>query len=113
MAENVPAASFDLVSRIGNTRLVRLPSPNPNVRILGKMEGDNPGGSVKDRPAWSMIRRAEERGDLRPGMAMIEATSGNTGIALAMVAAARGYRIELVMPENSTEERIRTMRAYG
>ena len=93
--------------------MVRLPSPNPDVLILGKMEGNNPGGSVKDRPVWSMIRRAEERGMLIPGMRLIEPTSGNTGIALAMVAAARGYSLELVMPANSTAERVATMRAFG
>lgn len=102
-----------LTDRIGNTPLVLLPSPNPRVTILGKMEGNNPGGSVKDRPAWSMIRRAEERGELGPGVALIEPTSGNTGIALAMIAAARGYRLELVMPANSTQERVQTMRAFG
>lgn len=102
-----------LTDRIGNTPLVLLPSPNPNVTILGKMEGNNPGGSVKDRPAWSMIRRAEERGELGPGVVLIEPTSGNTGIALAMIAAARGYRLELVMPANSTQERVQTMRAFG
>lgn len=109
-----PLSSFPtLTDRIGNTPLVLLPSPNPRVTLLGKMEGNNPGGSVKDRPAWSMIRRAEERGELGPDVALIEPTSGNTGIALAMIAAARGYRLELVMPANSTEERVRTMRAFG
>jgi cysteine synthase B len=102
-----------LTDRIGGTPLVALPSPNPKVRVLGKMEGNNPGGSVKDRPAWSMIRRAEERGELGPDVALIEPTSGNTGIALAMIAAVRGYRIELVMPANSTAERVQTMRAFG
>lgn len=104
---------LDLVDRIGNTPLVRLPSPNPRVTIVGKMEGNNPGGSVKDRPVWSMVRRAEQRGELTPGTTLIEPTSGNTGIALAMVAAARGYRLELVMPANSTAERVSTMRAFG
>jgi len=102
-----------LTDRIGATPLVLLPSPNPKVTILGKMEGNNPGGSVKDRPAWSMIRRAEERGELKPGITLIEPTSGNTGIALAMIAAARGYKLELVMPANSTAERVQTMRAFG
>ena len=102
-----------LTDRIGKTPLVLLPSPNPNVPILGKMEGNNPGGSVKDRPALSMIRRAEERGELKPGVTLIEPTSGNTGIALAMIAAARGYKLELVMPANSTAERVQTMRALG
>lgn len=102
-----------LTDRIGATPLVLLPSPNPRVPILGKMEGNNPGGSVKDRPAWSMIRRAEERGDITRDTVLIEPTSGNTGIALAMIAAARGYKLELVMPENSTAERVQTMRAFG
>lgn len=104
-----------LTEVIGRTPLVELPTgaENPRVRLWGKLEGNNPGGSVKDRPALSMVRRAEERGDLRPGMTLIEPTSGNTGIALAMIAAARGYPIELVMPAGSTAERIRTMRAYG
>jgi S-sulfo-L-cysteine synthase (O-acetyl-L-serine-dependent) len=102
-----------LTDRIGSTPLVRLPSPNPNVPILGKMEGNNPGGSVKDRPTLSMIRRAEERGELKPGVTLIEPTSGNTGIALAMIAAARGIKLELVMPANSTAERVQTMRALG
>lgn len=102
-----------LTDRIGATPLVLLPSPSPAVPILGKMEGNNPGGSVKDRPAWSMIRRAEERGELKPGITLIEPTSGNTGIALAMIAAARGYKLELVMPANSTAERVQTMRALG
>jgi cysteine synthase B len=88
-------------------------SSNTNVRLLGKLEGNNPAGSVKDRPAKSMIRRAEERGELGPGVRLIEATSGNTGIALAMMAAARGYQIELVMPASATAERIAAMRAYG
>lgn len=104
---------------IGNTplvRLVRLPGPDA-VRhatvILGKLEGNNPGGSVKDRPVYSMIRRAEERGEIRPGDRLIEPTSGNTGIALAMIAATRGYRMTLVMPDNATMERQDSMRAYG
>ena len=81
--------------------------------ILGKLEGNNPAGSVKDRPAVSMIRRAEERGDIRPGDTLIEATSGNTGIALAMAAAIKGYRMVLIMPEDLSIERAQTMRAYG
>ena len=103
----------ELTAQIGNTPLVVLPSPNPGVAIYGKMEGNNPGGSVKDRPAWSMIRGAELRGELSPDVALIEPTSGNTGIALAMIAAARGYRIDLVMPAGSTAERVNTMRALG
>ena len=104
-----------LESTIGSTplvRLQRLPGETSNV-ILAKMEGNNPAGSVKDRPALSMIVEAEKRGDIRPGDTLIEATSGNTGIALAMVAAIRGYRMVLVMPESQTAERVQTMRAYG
>jgi cysteine synthase B len=104
---------------IGNTPLVALQrigaaanAPRGNV-ILGKLEGNNPAGSVKDRPAISMIRRAEERGDIKPGDTLIEATSGNTGIALAMAAAIRGYRMVLVMPEDLSIERAQTMRAFG
>ena len=104
---------------IGNTplvRLVRLPGLDNEQRgnvILGKLEGNNPAGSVKDRPAISMIRRAEERGDIKPGDTLIEATSGNTGIALAMAAAIRGYRMLLIMPEDLSVERAQTMRAFG
>lgn len=100
---------------IGNTplvRLQRLPGDTTN-RIFGKLEGNNPAGSVKDRPALSMIRQAEARGMLRPGDTLIEATSGNTGIALAMIAATKGYRMILIMPENQSEERRAAMRAYG
>src|SRR2546426_12090340 len=81
--------------------------------ILGKLEGNNPAGSVKDRPALSMIKRAEERGDIKPGDTLIEATSGNTGIALAMAAAIKGYRMVLVMPEDLSIERAQTMKAFG
>jgi cysteine synthase B len=81
--------------------------------ILGKLEGNNPAGSVKDRPALSMIRRAEERGDIKPGDTLIEATSGNTGIALAMAAAIKGYRMVLIMPEDLSVERAQTMKAFG
>ncbi len=104
---------------IGNTalvQLVRLPGPEAQARnniILCKMEGDNPAGSVKDRPAISMIRRAQERGEIQPGDTLIEATSGNTGIALAMAAAVRGYKMVLVMPENLSIERRQSMSAYG
>ncbi len=104
---------------IGNTPLVRLVrvtgldnEQRGNV-ILGKLEGNNPAGSVKDRPAISMIRRAEERGDIQPGDTLIEATSGNTGIALAMAAAIRGYRMLLIMPEDLSVERAQTMKAFG
>lgn len=98
------------------TRLQRLPesySAHASNTLLAKLEGDNPAGSVKDRPAYSMIRRAAERGDIKPGDTLIEATSGNTGIALAMVAALQGYRMVLIMPENMSEERRASMRAYG
>jgi cysteine synthase B len=100
---------------IGNTpliRLQRLPGTTSNT-LLVKLEGNNPAGSVKDRPAYSMIRHAEERGDIKPGDTLIEATSGNTGIALAMVAAIRGYRMILIMPDNMSAERRASMRAYG
>src|ERR1700752_3036642 len=100
-----------LESTVGNTPLVRLqriPGETTNV-ILGKLEGNNPAGSVKDRPALSMIVEAEKRGDIKPGDTLIEATSGNTGIALAMVAAMRGYRMVLVMPEHLSVERRQTM----
>ncbi len=104
-----------LESTVGNTplvRLQRLPGASSNV-ILGKLEGNNPAGSVKDRPALSMIVEAERRGEIRPGDTLIEATSGNTGIALAMVAAMRGYRLTLIMPDNQSLERRQAMRAYG
>lgn len=100
---------------VGNTPLVRLQRINPNRRnvVLLKLEGNNPAGSVKDRPAMSMISQAEQRGDIKPGDTLIEATSGNTGIALAMAAAIRGYRMILIMPDNMSEERRGAMRAYG
>ena len=100
---------------VGNTplvRLQRLPGDTDN-RVLVKLEGSNPAGSVKDRPALSMIRRAEERGEIKPGDTLIEATSGNTGIALAMAAAIRGYRMILIMPENMSVERRAVMKTYG
>jgi cysteine synthase B len=100
---------------IGNTKLVqlqRMPGKTSNI-ILAKMEGDNPAGSVKDRPALSMIKKAQERGEIKPGDRLIEATSGNTGIALAMVAAMMGYRMTLIMPANATAERKWAMTAYG
>ena len=108
-----------LEDSIGNTplvRLVRVPGAENDRRgniILGKLEGNNPAGSVKDRPAISMIRRAEERGEIRPGDTLIEATSGNTGIALAMAAAVRGFRMVLIMPEDLSIERAQTMKAFG
>ncbi|MFN3783712.1 MAG: cysteine synthase CysM [Spirosomataceae bacterium] len=100
---------------VGNTPLVELKklNPNPNVQIFGKLEGHNPGGSVKDRAALSMIQGALKRGDVQPGGNLIEATSGNTGIALAMMARLYDLSIELVMPENSTRERTLTMEAFG
>jgi cysteine synthase B len=108
-----------IADTVGNTPLVRLqriPGEGNRVRnnlILGKLEGNNPAGSVKDRPALSMFRRAEQRGEITPGDTLIEATSGNTGIALAMVAAILGYKIILVMPENQSIERRQSMTAYG
>lgn len=102
-------------SYVGNTPLVRLqniPGDTSNI-IMVKLEGNNPAGSVKDRPALSMIKHAEERGDIKPGDTLIEATSGNTGIALAMVAAVKGYRMVLIMPEHMSEERIAVMKAFG
>jgi cysteine synthase B len=100
---------------IGNTPLVTLQRLGADLgnRISVKLEGSNPAGSVKDRPAFSMIDQAQARGDIKPGDALVEATSGNTGIALAMVAAMRGYRLTLVMPDNMSHERVTTMRAYG
>lgn len=101
---------------IGHTPLVRLqrliPSDSNNI-ILLKLEGNNPAGSVKDRPALSMIQRAEQRGEIKPGDSLVEATSGNTGIALAMVAASKGYRMVLIMPENMSVERRMLMKAFG
>ncbi len=104
-----------LESFIGNTPLVKLQrlTGNPSNTILGKLEGNNPAGSVKDRPALSMIKHAEIRGEIKSGDTLIEATSGNTGIALAMVAATRGYRMILVMPENMSVERRAVMKAFG
>jgi cysteine synthase B len=100
---------------VGNTPLVklqRIPGKTSNTMLV-KLEGNNPAGSVKDRPALSMIRRAEARGEIKPGDTLIEATSGNTGIALAMAAAMRGYKMVLVMPENQSIERRQTMKAFG
>ena len=102
-------------SFVGNTplvRLQRLPGETSNI-ILAKLEGNNPAGSVKDRPALSMIQQAEARGDISPGDRLIEATSGNTGIALAMAAAIKGYRMTLIMPDNMSEERRATMKSFG
>ena len=105
----------NLLDLVGNTPLVELSRlhDNPKVKIFGKLEGDNPGGSVKDRAAKSMIQGALERGQIKAGTKLIEATSGNTGIALAMIARLYGLEIELAMPSNSTKERILTMEAFG
>lgn len=107
--------SKTVLDLIGNTPLVesRILNTNPNVTLLFKLEGHNPGGSVKDRAALNMIKSGLERGDFNTNSKLIEATSGNTGIALAMIAGSYGLNIELVMPENSTKERVQTMRAYG
>ncbi|MEM9001064.1 MAG: cysteine synthase CysM [Bacteroidota bacterium] len=108
----MPSTVLDL---IGNTPLVesKVLNDNPNVRLLFKLEGHNPGGSVKDRPAYNMIKSGLERGEITKNTKLIEATSGNTGIALAMIAGVFQLDIELVMPENATKERVETMRAYG
>jgi S-sulfo-L-cysteine synthase (O-acetyl-L-serine-dependent) len=108
-----------IADTIGSTPLIalqRLDAASNKARgnvLLGKLEGNNPAGSVKDRPALSMIARAEERGDIKPGDTLIEATSGNTGIALAMAAAIKGYKMILIMPENASIERVQTMKAFG
>ncbi|MBX3142789.1 MAG: cysteine synthase CysM [Trueperaceae bacterium] len=107
--------TLSLERLIGNTPLVRLRQipESQRVAVFAKLEGQNPGGSVKDRPAYSMIRGALDRGEVRPGDRLIEATSGNTGIALAMIARLLGLRMTLLMPDDSTEERVRALRAYG
>ncbi|MEL6535399.1 MAG: cysteine synthase CysM [Bacteroidota bacterium] len=104
-----------LTNLIGNTPLVRMQNipTNPNVAIYGKLEGQNPGGSVKDRAAYNMISQALERGDIKPGDNLVEATSGNTGIALAMIARLLGVNMTLIMPDNATAERVKSMEAYG
>jgi cysteine synthase B len=104
-----------LVSLIGNTPLVEIQRihQNPKVQIFCKLEGQNPGGSVKDRAAYNMIKCALERGEIKPGDRLVEATSGNTGIALAMVASILGLKMTLIMPDNSTRERVLSMEAYG
>ncbi len=106
---------MNVVDLVGNTPLVELRrvNPNQNVRLFGKVEGNNPSSSVKDRAAKFMIEGAEKRGELKAGVRIIEPTSGNTGIALAMIAAVKGFEIELVMPESSTAERVATMEAFG
>jgi len=116
---NLHSSYMTISQTVGNTPLVRLqriPGPDIIARgnvVLGKLEGNNPAGSVKDRPALSMIMRAQERGEIQPGDTLIEATSGNTGIALAMTAAMLGYKMVLVMPENQSLERRQSMAAYG
>jgi S-sulfo-L-cysteine synthase (O-acetyl-L-serine-dependent) len=104
-----------ILDLIGNTPMVEIKrlNPNPNVKIYGKLEGNNPGGSVKDRAAYNMIKSALERGDIKPGTKLIEATSGNTGIALAMIAGLFDLEIELVLPSNATRERTLAMEAFG
>src|SRR5471030_889320 len=104
-----------IIDLIGNTPMAEIKklNPNPNVRIFAKLEGNNPGGSVKDRAALNMIRSALDRGDIKAGTKLIEATSGNTGIALAMIACLYDLEIELVLPSNSTRERTLTMEAFG
>ncbi|MCB0476134.1 MAG: pyridoxal-phosphate dependent enzyme, partial [Flavobacteriaceae bacterium] len=104
-----------ILDLIGNTPMVKAQNliKNKHITLLLKLEGNNPGGSVKDRPAYNMIKAAMERGTIKKGDKLIEATSGNTGIALAMIAGAFGLDMELVMPENSTKERVQTMEAYG
>jgi len=104
-----------LLDLVGNTPLVELTqiNPNPDVKLYGKLEGNNPGGSVKDRAAFSMIKAAMDRGEIKPGTKLIEATSGNTGIALAMISSLFKLDIELIMPQNSTRERVLTMEAFG
>ena len=104
-----------VIDLVGNTPLVEIKklNPNPKVKIYAKLEGNNPGGSVKDRPALNMIKSALERGDIKAGTKLIEATSGNTGIALAMIACLYDLEIELVMPSSSTKERTLTMEAFG
>jgi cysteine synthase B len=104
-----------LLELVGNTPLVELKNinPNPQVKLYGKLEGNNPGGSVKDRAAYSMIKGALDRGEIKKGVKLIEATSGNTGIALAMIARLFNVDIELIMPQNSTRERVLTMEAFG
>ncbi len=104
-----------ILDLVGNTPLTEITNVinKPGIKVFGKLEGQNPGGSVKDRAAYGMIKGALDRGELKPGMRLVEATSGNTGIALAMIAQLFGIKITLIMPEGSTKERIQTMKAYG
>ena len=113
--DSIVVKPFSVEHAIGNTPLVEVTSlnPNPRVRILAKMEGNNPGGSIKDRPAYYMIAKAEESGELTPDKIILEATSGNTGIALAMIGAARKYRVKLAMPACVSLERRSILEAYG
>ena len=115
MARSAPALSSSLLDLIGSTPLVELPrvSPKPSVRIFAKLEGQNPTGSIKDRVAKAMIEAAEASGELEPGRELLEPTSGNTGISLALVAKLKGYPLTCVMPENATEERTRLLRLFG
>src|SRR6201991_3418183 len=106
------AGIIDIICNTPQVEIKKL-NPNPNVRIFAKLEGNNPAGSVKDRPALNMVKSALERGDIKPGTKLIEATSGNTGIALAMIACLYGLEIELALPSNSTRERTLTMEAFG
>src|SRR5580700_1255107 len=105
----------DIVQSIGNTPLIELPrlSPKPGVRIWAKLESRNPTGSVKDRVARALIEDAEEKGALGPGQTILEPTSGNTGISLAMICARKGYKLKVVMPENVTQERTQLLKMYG
>lgn len=109
------AYNKNILDQIGNTPLIEVTNiiKNKNVRLFLKLEGNNPGGSVKDRPAFNMINEALKRGDIKKGDYLVEATSGNTGIALAFIAQLLGLNMILIMPDNSTEERVKTMRAYG
>ncbi|HLG69384.1 MAG TPA: cysteine synthase family protein [Chloroflexota bacterium] len=115
MGQSLPGLYRDIVEAIGHTPLVELQSfsPKPGVRIFAKLEGHNPTGSVKDRIARTMIEQAEESGQLKPGMTVLEPTSGNTGIALAMICGRKGYKVRVVMPENVSEERTRLLTIFG
>jgi cysteine synthase B len=106
------ASVLDLIGNTPNVEIQHV-IKKPDITIYGKLEGNNPGGSVKDRAAYNMIKSAVERGELKPGIKLVEATSGNTGIALAMIARLFGFEIDLIMPDNSTLERVQTMEAYG
>src|SRR5918997_3649728 len=111
----VGGAYRDIVDAIGNTPMVELPrlAPHPGIRLFAKLEGQNPTGSIKDRVAKAMVEAAEERGELDPGRELLEPTSGNTGISLALVAKLKGYPLTCVMPANATAERVRLLELYG